>query len=191
VSKGRLEAFSDGVIAVIITIMVLDLKMPTGTDWSALAPVWPQFTCYLMSFFFVGIYWNNHHHTLQAVQKVNGLILWANLHLLFWLSLIPWATRWMAANDRAAIPIAVYGVVMLGTGVAYSLLVRALIAHHGKDSLLAQALGSNHKGIRSLTLYALSIPMAFVHPIVSYVCFAVVAINWIIPDSRIEKRLES
>jgi uncharacterized membrane protein len=190
-TKGRLEAFSDGVIAVIITIMVLELKAPAGSDWTDLKPVWSQFVFYLLSFIFVGIYWNNHHHTMQAVQKVNGRILWANLHLLFWLSLVPWATAWMGTHYRESVPIAVYGTVMLGAAVAYAILIRALIEHHGQESLLAQAIGDNRKGRRSLMLYLLAIPMAFVHPLISYGCFIAVAVSWFVPDARIEKRLDS
>ncbi|MGA2420907.1 MAG: TMEM175 family protein [Candidatus Acidiferrum sp.] len=187
--KGRLEAFSDGVIAVIITIMVLELKMPHGTDWAALRPQIPIFLSYVLSFIYVAIYWNNHHHMLQACRKVNGHILWANMHLLFWMSLVPVVTEWMGQNHRASIPVAMYGAVLLLTGVAYTILSRALIALHGAESPLAVALGRNDKGNLSLLLYAIAVGLSFVHPSIALVIYAAVALLWFAPDPRIEKRI--
>ena len=187
-NKGRLEAFSDGVIAVIITIMVLELKAPHGSDWIALRPLLPLFLNYLLSFIFIGIYWNNHHHMLQATHHVNGKILWANLHLLFWLSLIPFTTSWMGENF-SAVPVAVYGVNLLFSGLAFNILARALIKHHGKDSPLAIAAGGSHKGNISLVLYAFAIPSAFWNPWISCALYITVAILWLIPSRRIEKTL--
>jgi uncharacterized membrane protein len=187
--KGRLEAFSDGVIAIIITIMVLDLKVPEGADPGALRPLIPIFLSYLLSFVFVGIYWSNHHHLLQAVQHVNGRILWANLHLLFWLSLTPFVTAWMGENHFAPWPVALYGLVMLCMAVAYYLLVRALLALHGRDSTLATALGPDLKGKVSLMFYAIAIPLAFVNSWLASTLYVVVALIWFIPDSRIERAL--
>ncbi len=185
--KGRLEAFSDGVIAVIITIMVLELKVPHGTDAAALLPLVPVFLSYVLSFVYVGIYWNNHHHMLHAVQRVNGRVLWANLHLLFWLSLVPFVTGWVNENHFAALPVALYGVVLLMAGVAYYVLERALIAHHGADSALARALGRDFKGIVSVVIYAVAIALAFVNPWISCGLYVLVAIMWFIPDPRIER----
>ncbi len=184
--KQRLEAFSDGVIAIIITVMVLELKVPHGADWMALRALTPVFLSYVLSFVFLGIYWNNHHHLLQAARQVNGRILWANLHLLFWLSLTPFVTGWMGENHFAAWPVAVYGAVMLLAGVAYFILARALIAHHGKDSLLAAALGSDFKGKASLVLYGAAIPLAFVNRWLACGVYVLVAVMWFIPDRRIE-----
>jgi uncharacterized membrane protein len=184
--KGRLEAFSDGVIAIIITIMVLELKVPHGLDLAALEPVIPVFLSYVLSFVFVGIYWNNHHHMLHAVRTVNGGILWANLHLLFWLSLIPFVTGYMGENHFAGVPVAIYGVVMLMAGSAYFILSRTLIAHHGKDSALAIAVGKDHKGIVSVMLYAVGILLSFVNSWVAVGLYVFVAIMWFIPDRRIE-----
>jgi uncharacterized membrane protein len=167
--KGRLEAFSDGVIAVIITILVLELRAPHGTDWSAIAPLAPGFVSYILSFIYLGIYWNNHHHLLQAVSHVNGAVLWANLHLLFWLSLMPFVTGWMGENHFAAIPVAIYGVDLLMAGFAYSLLQRSLIVLHGEDSKLAKAIGGDFKGWASLGLYAAAIPLAFLN---NWIAFA-------------------
>jgi uncharacterized membrane protein len=188
-SKGRLEAFSDGVIAIIITIMVLELKVPHGSELVALGPVIPVFLSYVLSFVFVGIYWNNHHHMMSAVRTVNGRILWANLHLLFWLSLIPFATRWMGENHFAAVPVALYGLVMLMAGCAYFILSRTLIAHHGKDSALAIALGKDYKGIASLVLYVIAVLLSFVSPWIAVALYVFVAIMWFIPDRRIENAL--
>jgi uncharacterized membrane protein len=188
-SKGRLEAFSDGVIAIIITIMVLELKVPHGSELVALGPVIPVFLSYVLSFVFVGIYWNNHHHMMSAVRTVNGRILWANLHLLFWLSLIPFATRWMGENHFAALPVALYGSVMLMAGFAYFILSRTLVAHHGKDSALAIALGKDYKGIASLVLYVIAVLVSFVNPRIAVALYVFVAIMWFIPDRRIENAL--
>jgi uncharacterized membrane protein len=188
-SKGRLEAFSDGVIAIIITIMVLELKVPHGSELVALGPVIPVFLSYVLSFVFVGIYWNNHHHMMHAVRTVNGRILWANLHLLFWLSLIPFATRWMGENHFAAVPVALYGLVMLMAGFAYFILSRTLVAHHGKDSALAIALGKDYKGIASLVLYVIAVLVSFVNPWIAVALYVFVAIMWFIPDRRIENAL--
>ncbi len=189
--KGRIEAFSDGVIAIIITIMVLELKEPHGVEWSALQGLLPIFLSYLLSFVYLGIYWNNHHHLFQAVHKVNGAVLWANLHLLFWLSLVPFTTGWISENHIASIPVALYGLVLLGAAIAYFILVRVLMAHHGKDSLLAQAIGSDFKGKISLVLYILAVVLAFPYPIISCVIHVGIAILWLVPDRRIEKVLQS
>lgn len=187
--KGRLEAFSDGVIAVIITIMVLEMKSPHGTSLAALWPVVPVFLSYVLSFVYVGIYWNNHHHLLHAVQHVEGGILWANLHLLFWLSLIPFATAWMGENHFASWPVALYGVVLLLAGAAFVLLTKKLIAHHGRDSKLAASIGKDKKGKVSVAIYAAAIPLAFVQPWIACTCYAAVAVIWLVPDPRIEKTL--
>jgi uncharacterized membrane protein len=188
-SKGRLEAFSDGVIAIIITIMVLEMKAPHSADWHALEPLLPIFLSYVLSFVHVGIYWNNHHHLLQAVRKVSGGVLWANLHLLFWLSLIPFVTGWMGENHFARLPVALYGAVLLMSGVAYYILAHALIAQHGNDSELAAALGSDFKGKVSVVLYASAIPLAFVSSWISCSIYVAVAVMWLIPDRRIERML--
>jgi uncharacterized membrane protein len=187
--KQRLEAFSDGVIAIIITIMVLELKTPEGVDFAALRPLVPVVMSYALSFLYVGIYWNNHHHMLHAASKVNGRILWANLHLLFWLSLFPFTTRWMGANPLAAIPVALYGVVLLMAGVAYFILARELAAHHGKDSLLALALGKDFKGLASIAIYASAIAVSFREPRLASALYVAVALMWIVPDRRIEDRI--
>jgi uncharacterized membrane protein len=187
--KARLEAFSDGVIAVIITIMVLELKVPHGTELPALLSLIPIFLSYVLSFIFTGIYWNNHHHMLHAVQHVSGSVLWANLHLLFWLSLVPFVTGWMSENHFAALPVALYGVVLLMAGVAYYILARILVAQHGRDSMLARALGRDYKGIASVVLYAIAIALAFVNPWVACAIYVLVAIMWLIPDPRIEHQL--
>jgi uncharacterized membrane protein len=189
-SKGRLEAFSDGVLAIIITIMVLEMKVPHGVDAAALVPIIPAFLSYVLSFIYVGIYWNNHHHLLHASQHVNGRILWANLHLLFWLSLTPFATDWMGENHFASLPVAVYGTVLFLSGVAYYFLTRALIASHGRNSTLALSVGSDSKTRLSVALYAVAIPLAFWQPFISCALYAAVALIWLIPDRRIEKRLE-
>jgi uncharacterized membrane protein len=188
-SKGRLEAFSDGVIAIIITVMVLEMKVPQGADLIALRPLIPVFLSYVLSFIFLGIYWNNHHHLLQAVQHVNGRVLWANLHLLFWLSLIPFVTGWIGENHFAAWPVALYGTVLLFAGFAYFILTRALMAHHGRDSALATALGRDFKGKVSLVCYAVGIPLSFVNWWFACVLYVLVAVMWLIPDRRIEKTL--
>ena len=184
--KGRLEAFSDGVIAIIITIMVLELKVPTTGDLSALRPLIPVFVCYALSFAMLGIYWTNHHHLFQAVEGVNGPILLANLHLLFWLSLAPFITGWMGENNFAPWPVAIYGVVLGSAGLAYFILERALIAYNGKDSVLANAIGQERKGIISLVFYVIAIPLAFVTSWIAFGIYMMVAIMWFIPDRRIE-----
>jgi uncharacterized membrane protein len=190
--KGRLEAFSDGVIAIIITIMVLEIKVPHGAEWAELAPLVPKFLSYVLSFVFVGIYWNNHHHTMKTAESVNARILWANMHLLFWLSLIPFASGWMGENNFAPIPVALYGVLLLLCAAAYTILTFSLTAHHGPDSKLARAIASDGdlKGRMSLVLYALAIPVAFWYPIIAGVMYAAVAFLWLVPDRRIEKVLE-
>ncbi|HEV2954824.1 MAG TPA: TMEM175 family protein [Xanthobacteraceae bacterium] len=187
--KDRLLAFSDGVIAIIITIMVLELKAPHGADWSDLTKLAPVFFSYVLSFTFVAIYWNNHHHLLYTLSRVNGTILWANLHLLFWLSLIPFATAWAGENPLAPIPTAVYGVAFLMPGCAYYLLVRAMLRVEGPDSTLARAVGRDLKGKGSLVLYAAGIAIAFVEPWGAIALYVAVALIWFIPDRRIERAL--
>ena len=188
-TKSRMEAFSDGVIAVIITIMVLEMRAPHGADVTALKPLIPVFLSYVMSFVYLAIYWNNHHHMLQAVHSVNGRILWANSHLLFWLSLVPLVTHWMGETHFATWPVAVYGIVLLFSGVAYYILARSLVAHHGAESTLAKALGSDFKGKISIVLYAIAIAVAFAAPWIAGAIYAAVAIMWIIPDRRFERLL--
>ncbi len=187
-SKGRLEAFSDGVVAILITIMVLELKAPAEATLSGLRPLLPTFLAYLLSFVFLGIYWNNHHHLLQASRHVSGPVLWANLHLLFWLSLIPFVTAWMGGHF-APRSVALYGAVMLLAGVAYVILSRALVALHGPDSPLARAIGSDLKGNTSIVLYAAAIALAFRSPRVSCALYVAVAILWLLPEPRIEREL--
>lgn len=184
--KDRLATFSDGVIAILITIMVLELKIPHGADLRALEEVWPSLVTYILSFIYLGIYWNNHHHLLHTVTRVDGLILWANLHLLFWLSLIPAATAWMGQNLAQPLPTALYGVILLLPAIAYYLLVLAIIRRHGADSMLAKAIGSDIKGKISPVVYAAGIALAFVAPWVSIVLYAAVAVLWLVPDRRIE-----
>jgi uncharacterized membrane protein len=190
-SKGRLEAFSDGVIAIIITIMVLELRPPHHAELAALRPLIPKVMSYVLSYVFLGIYWNNHHHLLQTIARVDGRVLWANLHLLFWLSLIPFVTAWMGENEFAAWPVALYGVVLLMAGVAYFILTRALIALHGDDSVLAAAVGADVKGRLSVALYAVAIPLAFLQPLLAGGIYVAVAIMWLIPDRRLERALRS
>lgn len=188
--KGRIEAFSDGVIAIIITIMVLELKVPhEKSEFKDLLPMLPVFLSYVLSFIYVGIYWNNHHHMFSVVNKVNGTVLWANLHLLFWLSMIPFATAWMGENHFAPAPVAVYGAVLLMNGLAYVILMLLLVKHHGNESLLARAVGSDSKGKLSLVCYLISIPCAFVSVWISGGLFVLVALIWLIPDKRIERVL--
>lgn len=189
-SKGRLEAFSDGVIAIIITIMVLELTIPHEPGPDALRPLIPKILSYVLSFIYVGIYWNNHHHLFQAVRQVNGRILWANMNLLFWLSLIPFVTGWMGENHFAAWPVALYGMSLLLTGVAYVILCRVLITCQGADSTLAMAIGRDFKGKASLVLYAAAILLSFLNSWFACAVYVLVAAMWLIPDSRIEKRLE-
>lgn len=188
-SKGRMEAFSDGVIAILITIMVLELRPPVGADPAALRPLLPVVLSYLLSFVFLGIYWNNHHHLLQAIKHVDGRVLWANLHLLFWLSLIPFVTAWMGENNFATWPVVLYGVVLFFDGAAFFLLVRALIALHGQNSTLAMALGRDVKGRISVVIYAIAIPLALLNSWLACGIYVLVAIMWLIPDRRIERRL--
>jgi uncharacterized membrane protein len=188
-TKGRMEAFSDGVFAVIITIMVLEMKPPHEASLAALRPVFPVFCSYVLSFIYVGIYWNNHHHLLQATQHVTGGILWANLHLLFWLSLTPFATAWMGENHFANWPVALYGVLLLLAGTAYFILTKVLIARHGNESTLAASIGGDRKGTLSLVVYAASIPLSLVQPWIACVGYVAVAIMWLLPDPRIEKGL--
>ena len=189
-TKTRLEAFSDAVIAIIITIMVLELRVPHGSDWTALRPLLHPFLTYVLSFIYLGIYWNNHHHMLHAAQRVNGRILWANLHLLFWLSLVPFVTGWMGENNVAPEPTALYGVVMLGAAIAYTMLQGSIVRHHGRDSGLAVAVGRDLKGKLSLAAYALAIPLAFVDRWISVAIYVLVASSWFIPDRRIESRMD-
>lgn len=188
--KGRLEAFSDGVIAVIITIMVLEMKVPHGADPAALAPLVPVFLTYILSFVHVAIYWNNHHHMFHAVRRVDGGVLWANLHLLFWLSLVPFVTAWMGENHFATIPTAAYGVILLMAGFAYRILQKALIHGEGNDSLLATAVGSDVKGRLSLLLYLTAIPSAFVNRWLAGAIYVSVALVWLVPDRRIERMVD-
>jgi uncharacterized membrane protein len=188
-SKGRLEAFSDGVFAVIITIMVLDMKVPQGTDLRALTAVIPVFLCYVLSYLYVGIYWNNHHHLLHAAEQVTGGILWANLMLLFCLSLAPFTTAWMGENHYAPLPVAMYGVMLLLAGVAYFILTKSLVAHHGKNSVLARAIGNDWKGTVSVLVYVVAIPIALVKPWFACALYGFVAIMWLLPDRRIEEHV--
>jgi uncharacterized membrane protein len=187
--KNRLEAFSDGVIAILITIMVLELKVPHGADLQALLPLWPVFLSYVLSFIYIGIYWNNHHHLMHAVHEISGGVLWANLNLLFWISLISFVTAWMGENHFATIPVAAYGVVLFMCAVAYSILVRSLIRHHRENRELAEAIGNDKKGWLSLVLYVTGIALAFVHPWLGCAIYLGVACMWLIPDRRIEGRL--
>ena len=186
----RLEAFSDGVLAIIITIMVLELKVPHSVELAALKPMLPVFLSYVLSFIYLGIYWNNHHHLFQAAEQVSGGILWANLHLLFWLSLFPFTTGWMGENHLAPTPTAVYGFVLLMAAIAYYILQRTIIAREGRGSLLALAIGKDWKGKLSPVLYLIAIPLAFVNSWIASGLYAFVAFLWLIPDPRIERRLE-
>jgi uncharacterized membrane protein len=188
-SKSRLEAFSDGVIAIIITIMVLEFKVPHDATWQALIPVAPVFLSYALSFVFVGIYWSNHHHLLQVVEHVNGRVLWANLHLLFWLSLTPFVTGWLGENKFAAVPAALYGVVLLCAAIAYFILARSLLSIHSPDSVLATALGADFKGKISMVIYLVAIPLAFVRSYLACALYILVAVMWLVPDRRIEKKI--
>jgi uncharacterized membrane protein len=191
VSKGRLEAFSDGVIAIIITIMVLELKTPHGIDPAALFELLPVFLCYALSFVYLGIYWNNHHHLFQAVKRVRGGVLWANLHLLFWLSLVPFTTAWMGENQFAPFPVACYGIVLFCAAAAYYVLVRALIAAHSDNASLADWIGRDVKGKLSLAVYAAGILLAYLQPAAACLLYVVVAVMWLIPDRRIERNFVS
>jgi uncharacterized membrane protein len=188
-SKGRMEAFSDGVIAIIITIMVLEMKVPHGDSLSSLEPLLPVFISYVLSFTNVGIYWNNHHHMLHAARHVNGKVLWANIHLLFWLSLFPFVTGWMGENHFAGWPVLLYGFVSFMAGLAYYMLAKCLSAIHGKDSPLSIAIGKDRKGMISLVIYALGIALSFVLPWLGLAMYVLVAVMWFIPDKRIEKAM--
>ena len=188
-SKTRLEAFSDGVIAILITIMVLELRAPQGTDLEALRPLVPTFLAYLLSFIYLGIYWNNHHHMLQATRHISGGILWPNLHLLFWLSLVPFATSWMGEHHRAPVPTAVYGTVLLSCALAWSILQNCIVAVEGADSTLAAAIGKDRKAKASLGMYVAAIPLAFVRPWIADALYVAVALIWLVPDRRIESKL--
>ena len=188
-TRGRLEAFSDGVIAILITIMVLELKVPQGVDATTLRPMIPTLLSYLLSFVFLAIYWNNHHHLLQTTQQVDGRVLWANMNLLFWLSLIPVVTAWMGRSHGAALPVAIYGAVLILAGIAFTILVRALVALHGPESLVAKAIGQDVKGKVSLLLYAVAIPLAFVRVWIAAALYVTVAIIWLVPDPRMERAL--
>jgi len=189
-SKERMLAFSDGVIAVLITIMVLELKVPHGADWAAVAPLVPVFLTYILSYVVLGIYWNNHHHMFQLCHRINGMILWANLHLLFWLSLIPFVTGWMGENHFASLPTAAYGVVMVGAALSYTILQMTIVKEEGPDSKLAAAVGSDRKGKLSLVMYVAAIPLAFVNQFLSDALYVAVALTWFLPDRRIEKTIQ-
>jgi uncharacterized membrane protein len=188
-SKGRLEAFSDAVIAIAMTIMVLELRVPHGAGWDAIRPAIPKFLTYVMSFTFLGIYWTNHHHMLHATERINGAILWANLHLLFWLSLVPVTTGWWGESSFAPLPTAIYGVVMVLSAVAYTILQNTIVAHHGPGSKLGQAIGSDFKGKLSIACYIAAVPLAFVHSAISCALYVFVACVWLVPEPRIESRL--
>ncbi|HVZ98560.1 MAG TPA: TMEM175 family protein [Chitinophagaceae bacterium] len=187
--KGRMEAFSDGVIAIIITIMVLEMKVPHGDTLDALSPVLPVFLSYVLSFIYIGVYWNNHHHMLSVAEHVNGKVLWANTHLLFWLSLVPFTTAWMGENHFTRWPTVLYGIVLFMAATAYYILSQLLIALHGKDSLLARAVGKDKKGVISMVIYFIAIALAFFNPAISLIMYAAVAAIWLIPDRRIEKKI--
>jgi uncharacterized membrane protein len=192
VSKTRLEAFSDGVIAILITIMVLELRIPEGgADWDSLQPIVPVFLTYVLSFVILGIYWSNHHHLLHMADRITGGIMWANLHLLFWLSLTPFATGWMGRNHFAPLPTAMYGVVLLLAAASYTILVRMIIAAQGPSSRLKAAIGSDVKGYLSLAMYAAAIPLAFVNRWIAYALYVAVVLMWLVPDRRIERRLDA
>lgn len=187
-NKNRLEAFSDGVLAIVITIMVLEIKVPHGDQWEHLQPLIPVFLSYVLSFIYIGIYWNNHHHMLHTVTKVNGKLLWANLHLLFWLSLIPFTTGWMGENHFAALPTAVYGMILLMSAIAYFILQRIILQSQGENSILAKAVGKDLKGKLSPILYLLAIGVSWVNPVISGAIYVLVALMWLMPNLRIEKR---
>lgn len=189
--KGRLEAFSDGVLAIIITIMVLELSVPEEPTLEALQPLIPTILSYALSFVFLAIYWNNHHHLFQAADQVNGRVLWANMHLLFWLSLVPFVTAWMGENNFAELPVALYGVVMVLAGFAYFILSRALVGLHGKDSILGEAVQQDFKGKASIIIYLVAIPLAFVSPLAAGALYVAVAVMWLVPDRRIENVLKN
>jgi uncharacterized membrane protein len=186
-STGRMEAFSDGVIAILITIMVLELPIPHGTTWAALHEAWPVLLCYVLSFVYLGIYWNNHHHMLQATERANGAILWANLHLLFWLSLVPFTTAWMGENHFAPIPTACYGITLLAAAIAYYVLQTVIVRDQGADSVVAVAIGRDLKGKLSPVAYLIGIGLSFVAPWLGFAIYAGVAVTWLVPDRRIER----
>lgn len=188
-TTSRMEAFSDGVIAIIITIMVLELRPPHEVTLASLRPLIPVFLSYLLSFVFLGIYWNNHHHLLHAAEHVDGRVLWANLHLLFWLSLIPFGTAWMGENHFGSWPVALYGIILLLAAIAYSILVQTLLKLNGPDSVLARALGSDFKGKISMVIYLVAIPLAFVSPWIACAIYVMVAVSWLVPDRRIERKI--
>jgi len=190
-STGRVEAFSDGVIAIIITIMVLELRVPHEATFGALVPLAPVLLSYLLSFVFIGIYWSNHHHLLHIAEHVDGRVLWANLHLLFWLSLVPFVTSWMGENHFAAVPVAIYGLILFLAGVAYTILAHALIAVDGTNSQIAAALGKDYKGKLSVVGYVMAIPLAFVRPWLAFVFYVAIAVMWLAPDRRIERTIGS
>jgi uncharacterized membrane protein len=185
--KGRLEAFSDGVLAIVITIMVLELRVPHGTDFAALCAMTPKLVAYALSFTFIAIYWNNHHHMLHAAHRVSGSVMWANMHLLFWLSLTPWVTAWMGEYPFMPFPVAAYGVLLAMSGVAYYILAQRLLATHGRDSVFARALGRDLKGIASVVIYLVAVGLAFVQPRVSCTLYLAVAVMWLVPDRRFER----
>jgi uncharacterized membrane protein len=190
-TTSRLEAFSDGVVAILITIMVLELRPPHDASLPSLKPLIPVLFSYVLSFIFLGIYWTNHHHLFHAAEHVNGRVLWANLHLLFWLSLIPFVTAWMGENHFAQWPVALYGVILLLTAIAYYIMVRSLLTLHGPTSLIATALGSDFKGKISVVIYLVAIPLAFVNPWIAYGIYVLVAVMWLVPDKRIERKMTS
>jgi uncharacterized membrane protein len=189
-TKNRLEAFSDGVLAIIITIMVLEFKVPEGNTWEDLKPLLPKFLSYALSFIYVGIYWNNHHHMLHTVNKVNGKILWANLHLLFWLSLVPFITGWIGENHLAKLPIMLYGIILFMSGFSFSILQKFIINLEGRNSALSKAIGNGYKEKASIFFYLLAIALAYFYPIASIIIYILVAIMWFIPDKRIENLFE-
>lgn len=188
--KGRIEAFSDGVLAIIITIMVLELKVPHGENLQDLKPLIPVIISYVLSFIYIGIYWNNHHHMMQIVKKVNGSILWLNMHLLFWLSLIPFATAWMGENHFSKWPVILYGFILLMAAIAYYFLAHSLISFHGKESILAAAIGKDKKGFISVIMYITGIILSFINSWIGFIIYVLVAFMWFIPDKRIEKNIE-
>jgi len=188
-NKTRLEAFSDGVIAIIITIMVLELKIPHGADWQSVSKLLPKFLSYVISFIYIAIYWNNHHHLLHTVKHISGSILWSNMHLLFWLSLVPFVTAWAGENHFSELPVAAYSIVQFMAAVAYFILTKAIISTHGKDSVLSSAIGKDFKGTISVLSYAISIPLSFFLPVISIMIIVLIAILWLVPDRRIENQL--
>ncbi|TSD66256.1 DUF1211 domain-containing protein [Inquilinus sp. KBS0705] len=187
--KGRIEAFSDGVIAIIITIMVLELKVPHDASLEALQHLLPVFVSYVLSFVYVGIYWNNHHHMFHAAKSINGAVMWANMHLLFWLSLVPFVTAWMGENHFAQWPVVCYGIVLIMNAIAYTILAKQLIRHHGENSLLAHAFGNDNKGMVSIGIYGTAIVVSFIHAWIGFALYIVVACIWFIPDRRIERKM--